>query len=78
MDGLKFDFSRIKAREFAAFAKANADMEAGAELLAKVVVSVPKGWGEPADVNTYLDRPLTEWIAVQAALEEEVKNLKQK
>lgn len=67
---LEFDFTRITARDVAAFAKS--DLEAQANALARCVVTCPYG---PADhPDTYLDLPWTTYQQVQAAFVEALAN----
>ncbi len=57
VDGLEVDLSKVTAREMGEFFQAarENDMDTLAEIFAQVVVACP--YGDPTEVDTYLDLP---------------------
>lgn len=55
-----FNFSKLTARRMTEFFSAtrNNDYEAMSSIFAATVTSCPKEWGNPDNVDTYLDLPM--------------------
>lgn len=56
---LEFDLTKITAGEMAEFFEASTknEIKRMAETFTKVVKRVPAEWGDPANVDTYVNRP---------------------
>ena len=60
MNELTFDLTKFTARQMSTFIQAtqSSDVEAISEILAGgVVVTCPKEWGDPTDVDTFAELP---------------------
>lgn len=74
---LKFDLSKIKARDIAKLQKAlvTADTITAAGIYAEIIVECPKEWGAPNDPDTYLNlNYYTEFWELMSAMGEAGKN----
>lgn len=75
MDGLKFDVSKVTARDMQGFFKATSgnDNETLSAFFAKVVTECPPEWGKPNSAETYLNLPY--FTAFKGVLEAFVKEV---
>ena len=87
IDGLKVDLERVSVGEFAEFADLeNARMlpltertRRQAAYLARWVVALPDGWGDPADEQTYLHLNMwDQWLPMVTYLWQSVEDVRKK
>lgn len=87
IDGLKVDLEGVSVREWAEFT----DLESArmlpltertrrqAAYLARWVVSLPDGWGDPSEVDTYLKLNMwSQWLPLVAFLWQQVEDVRKK
>ena len=75
IEGLKFDVSKVTARDMKVFFKATQtnDNDALAGFFAKVVTECPPKWGKADDAETYMNLPyFGEFKGVLSAFVDEV------
>lgn len=87
IDGLKIDLTNVSVKEWAEFTDLeNARMlpltertRRQAAYLARWVVALPDGWGDPADEQTYLNLNMwDQWLPLVTALWQSVEDVRKK
>jgi hypothetical protein len=74
-DVLEFDFSNFKARDFRDLVRSQreGDIDTTAQMYAKIIVACPSAWGDPKDVETYLNLNFATFNRISPSMSEAIK-----